>query len=1234
MRAVRNYPRRYPRMLAAGAATVALVLSAAVASSPATAEPGDPGYEITIDGASDLPLLAQGQSPVTLDLTLVTGDRVRVGVGGDGAPAVRKIVPAPRDGGADVAFHTITRTGQTYVVPADALSLVATDVLDLELFNIAKLAAHVLDGTVGEVPVIMTESVRAGRRSGPAVTGEVPGATVERKLPSIDGAALRIDGDGRWWDQVTDATGRTPRARAAGPLSGVEKVWLNELITVTLEDSVPMVEAPTAWAAGYDGTGVSIAVLDTGIDASHPDLAGKVAEAIDFTGDPDGAQDGHGHGTHVAATIAGTGAASDGLRPGVAPGATVLAGKVCNDGGSCTSDAIIAGMQWAASSGAQIVNMSLGGAATDGSDPLSQAVNTISEATGILFVIAAGNSGPDPQTVASPGAADLALTVAAVDDTGEVARFSSRGPRLGDGALKPDIAAPGVGIVAARAAGTAMGTPVDDLYTAASGTSMATPHVAGAAAVVAQRFPDLTGQEIKELLMESTTDLGHDPYAQGAGLLDVATAVGRTVTSTGQTHFGRLTYPHQAITHDLTYSNLTDQPMTLDLAATLGFVGGGAGPDGLVTVEPAELTVPGGGTAVATLTVDGRALGEDGPFGPYRGRLTATDGTGTVRSVDLVTALFEAERHEVTIDVIAPDGARDVVYEGIVVVPMDDQVHLHDPPLTLAGGPSASAGLYAGAYAVATAVRWQDAAGEPNTALVTVPEAMVTGPTTVTFDLREAKRAAVRMPQPTETNSAAFQIRRTSQTGAWTLTGDLSGGYGTQDPRWWTLPTGPVDHGTFTYANQQVLMPPLVTMRATGQGYPFDLHPRYVTADVAVDGQAQSWGIGPGESRYTVPMVPHLPELGRVPIVYAGAGTPDEVARFRTGGALVLLTPTDICAAACDYAALRERVDALAARGALGVVVAGDPSRVDLGRVDLGRPSTANVTCTDGPDSCPDPEPYSAVPVVSVPAAQAAELIQRLDRGKVRVELGGEPDVPEAYGLSFVTDRVPSDLPHRVTRKDLHPITHRIHGTRPGMINREGFQWARSLPVIAPQQETGVEFPRVATGQALTTLLGPRRPDAIEMFRAGTVYFDEPYVVSRPEQTFGLPIWSWPVEIQQTLLDGRPELTWNSALRLPGTPTGVETESGHRSWFGVCAGCREGDVLWPLLNLTGSTGGFTDRSAGVLNDVGAGFFLFFGTACEPPDCTLTLYDQSGTEIPQRLVPVGFTIGDAAEGGNR
>ncbi|MGW3247608.1 S8 family peptidase [Streptomyces sp. NPDC001070] len=239
-------------------------------------------------------------------------------------------------------------------------------------------------------------------------------------------------------------------------------------------------------------------------------MSGSIVGQADFTGSPTGTKDGHGHGTHVASTVLGSGAASKGLRKGVAPDAKLLVGKVCDSNGQCPDDGIIAAMDWAAHSGAKVVNLSLGGDATDGTDPMSQALNELSRTTGTLFVVAAGNKGPRSETVSSPGSADEALTVAAVDKQDQMAGFSSRGP--------------GVDIVAARADGTSMGTPVDQYYTTASGTSMATPHVVGAAAIVAQQQRELTGRQIKALLMDTATDLGHDMYAQGTGRVDLATA--------------------------------------------------------------------------------------------------------------------------------------------------------------------------------------------------------------------------------------------------------------------------------------------------------------------------------------------------------------------------------------------------------------------------------------------------------------------------------------------------------------------------------------------------------------------------------------------------------------------------------------------------------------------------------------------------------------------------------------
>ncbi len=169
---------------------------------------------------------------------------------------------------------------------------------------------------------------------------------------------------------------------------------------------------------------------------------------------------------------AGTGAASGGKEKGVAPGAELVIGKVLDGGGLGYDSDIIAGMEWAATTEhARVVSMSLGGAATDGDDPMADAVQSLTASTGALFVIAAGNSGPTRATIGSPGDAEDALTVGAVDSHDQIAEFSSRGPGRG-ATVKPEVVAPGVDIVAARAAGTSLGTPVNQYYTTLSGTSM------------------------------------------------------------------------------------------------------------------------------------------------------------------------------------------------------------------------------------------------------------------------------------------------------------------------------------------------------------------------------------------------------------------------------------------------------------------------------------------------------------------------------------------------------------------------------------------------------------------------------------------------------------------------------------------------------------------------------------------------------------------------------------------
>jgi subtilisin family serine protease len=243
---------------------------------------------------------------------------------------------------------------------------------------------------------------------------------VRADLPAAHALAVRADIDDPFtlWSSLTRGT---PSERTLA--AGVTHVWLDGKRRVSLEHSVPHIGAPAAWQAGFDGTGVTVGVLDTGIDASHPDFAGHLSEVRDFTGGNDPA-DNVGHGTHVASTIVGSGAASGGRFRGVAPGAKLLVGKVCATY-DCQDSDIITAMQWAAPK-ARVVNLSVGGTDTPGLDPLETAVQDLSARYGTLFVVAAGNEGK-PKSVSSPATADDALAVAAVDADDQRAYFSSRG---------------------------------------------------------------------------------------------------------------------------------------------------------------------------------------------------------------------------------------------------------------------------------------------------------------------------------------------------------------------------------------------------------------------------------------------------------------------------------------------------------------------------------------------------------------------------------------------------------------------------------------------------------------------------------------------------------------------------------------------------------------------------------------------------------------------------------------
>jgi hypothetical protein len=524
-------------------------------------------------------------------------------------------------------------------------------------------------------------------------------------------------------------------------------VWLDAVVQASLDKSVPQIGGPEAWAAGYDGTGTRIAVLDSGIDTTHPDLAGKVVAEHNFSESPT-TDDLFGHGTHVASIAAGTGAKSGGTYKGVAPGAGLLDGKVLNDTGQGAMSGIIAGMEWAAAEKADVVNLSLGAYDSPELDPMEEAVDKLSAESGTLFVVAAGNDGEQgADTISTPGSADAALTVGAVDKQDVLAPFSSTGPRAGDDAIKPDLTAPGVDIGAASAHDSYMASvapSVADGYISLSGTSMATPHVAGAAALLAEQHPDWTGDDIKQALVASTTPGAYTAYQQGSGRVDLRKAIKQTVfTRETSLAFGLAQWPHtddQPLTKTLTYRNVGDTAVTLKLAVDGTAPDASPAPGGMFTAD-GHITIPAHGEATARIVADTRLGGDTA--GRFTGRVTATGDGQTVATALAVER--ESEMYTVTVKPLSragkpvPDASWNATLAG-----------LSGPREGLASylyGDTYSVRVPKGRYFLNASLR-ADPAGsyDQGEDWFNQPNLDVTKDTTVTLDARTTKPVEVTVP--------------------------------------------------------------------------------------------------------------------------------------------------------------------------------------------------------------------------------------------------------------------------------------------------------------------------------------------------------------------------------------------------------------------------------------------------------------------------------------------------------
>ncbi|MFE9613865.1 S8 family serine peptidase [Streptomyces sp. NPDC006012] len=973
--------------------------------------------------------------PAARTVTLITGDKVTVTTAADGT--VTRSLQDPR--GQDVEFFTSTVGKDTYVYPASALPYVSSGQLDRGLFDVTRLLADGYDDAhTDKLPLIVSYGDASARSLASRVLPQ--GTTRTRTLRSINGAAVtesRAQAAGFW----SSLTAGTARATATQPRlgAGIAKIWLDGKVKADLADTTAQIGAPEVWAGGDTGQGVDVAVLDTGIDTGHPDLTDRISASASFVPGED-IEDRFGHGTHVASTIAGTGAACDGKEKGVAPGARLHVGKILDAQGQGQDSWVLAGMEWAAlDQRAKIINMSLGSGPGDGSDPLSQAVDTLSHETGALFAVAAGNYGP--HTVSAPSVADAALSVGAVDGSDTLADFSSTGPRPGDGGLKPELTAPGVDVLAARSQYVSEGS---GYYQTMSGTSMATPHVAGAAALLAEAHPGWTGQQLKDALVSTTAPTPkYTPYEAGSGRLDIAAAIRNTVFATGSVHGGYRSFsapPGETYQKKVTYTNTGGSPVTLHLSVKPS---AGTSPEVFSLSAPA-VTVPANGTADVTLTTSFDTVQTGASVS---GQILATDDAGTTVTHTVIGAYKDFEHYDLT--VAAKDRRGRPLSGGRVMVTDGNTV---ESMVTDANG-TARLTLTPGNYTVWLSADVEGTHGPRSTgfALLTAPEVVLDKDVMVDLDATKAEQVKVDTPRETTPLTSRVDVARTFD-----ATHFVNASWLPPDSydSVWALPHDePVAQGTFEFGTSWRLAQPALTLASDTRA--FD--------DLLV--QPGRTPIGRGGHRYQT--------------VYAGDGGSGAYQGLDARGKAVVVRRN-------DTVDIQQQADAAAAAGAALLVVVNDGA----GRL---QPWTQDIWSAQAP-------PPPAVTLATVTADEGENLIAQIQQRATWLRVQSHPTAEYLYDIVHHAPTIPKDPTYRPRPGDLARVDVSFRNNAPGN-GREyrGDVWQGrvvGIPLSTPVQgdrtdwvSAGAEWREGAGIAGQLTVINDRSKHYPAGTRSGLEYF-------------------------------------------------------------------------------------------------------------------------------------------------